>query len=333
MLAFPLTTTSRGLRPVNLRRDMPQVINLLNTVFRPVLDSNSRRILDRNLGMASQGSFWMYHALRGRSPGFVWEEQGKIVGNVTLLTTKLPGRYLVANVAVHPDFRRRGIARQLMNAVETFVSRRGGHKLLLQVQHDNASAIWLYESLGYVTIGALTQWEAMFSRVRALPLATSGRSPDRLGAYYLRPLRRKEWQAAWQVDRVSLQADMNWPEPIRPDAYKQGFLRWAHQFINGQQSEIWAVEDEAHHKLVGVATISSEWGKSHELRLRVDPAGFGDVKRALLAKLLRRLRYLAERRVRIEHPAGDEITNQLLTEANFSARRTLAVMRHQIRRK
>lgn len=335
MLAFPISTTASGIRPVNLRRDMPQVMKLLNLVFRPVLDSDGRRILDRNLGLASPGWLWMYpfqQVARGPAPGFVWEENGKIVGNITLLTTKLPGRFLVANVAVHPDFRRRGIARQLMEAVENVVAQRGGNKILLQVAHDNASALALYDRLGYENIGAITQWDCLHSRIRALPIATSNRGPDRLGHYFLRPLRRGEWQEAWQLDKVCFAPDWNWPEPIRPDAYRQTFFRWVGQFLNGQQHEMWAIKDERIGKLVGVGTISSEWGRAHELRLRIDPAGSSDATRPLLAKLLRRLRYLARRRVKIEHPAGDEQTNRLLKEANFSPRRTLTVMRHKIQR-
>jgi hypothetical protein len=55
------------------------------------------------------------------------------------------------------------------------------------------------------------------------------------------------------------------------------------------------------------------------------------VERPLLAKLLRRLQYLPRRHIRLEHQAGDTPVTELLCEANFSARRTLTVMRYDCR--
>ena len=59
----------------------------------------------------------------GFVPGFVWEEDGSIIGNATLLQSDIPNRYLVANVAVHPDYRRRGIAKGLMTLILISVAR------------------------------------------------------------------------------------------------------------------------------------------------------------------------------------------------------------------
>jgi hypothetical protein len=64
--------------------------------------------------------------------------------------------------------------------------------------------------------------------------------------------------------------------------------------------------------------------------MRVHPEWKGEVERPLLAKLLRRLRYLPNRRIRIDHPAGDEMTNALLQNAGLRARRTLTTMRLEL---
>lgn len=56
----------------------------------------------------------------------------------------------VVEVAVHPDFRRRGIARALIeNAME---DARGLTSVFLEVRRSNAPAIALYESLGFEQI-------------------------------------------------------------------------------------------------------------------------------------------------------------------------------------
>ena len=57
------------------------------------------------------------------------------------------------NIAVHPDFRRRGIAQALVEALIRELSERGSHKLTLEVRVSNENAISLYKKLGFVQVG------------------------------------------------------------------------------------------------------------------------------------------------------------------------------------
>ena len=57
------------------------------------------------------------------------------------------------NVAVHPDFRRRGIAEALVNGLVDGLKTQGSHCLTLEVRASNAPAIALYEKLGFSEIG------------------------------------------------------------------------------------------------------------------------------------------------------------------------------------
>lgn len=57
------------------------------------------------------------------------------------------------NVAVHPDFRRRGIGEALVKALETELRARGSRCLTLEVRTSNAPAIALYEKLGFSQVG------------------------------------------------------------------------------------------------------------------------------------------------------------------------------------
>ena len=59
----------------------------------------------------------------------------------------------VMNVAVHPDFRRQGIAEQLCNALVDCLKQKQVHCLTLEVRASNAPAIALYEKLGFVLVG------------------------------------------------------------------------------------------------------------------------------------------------------------------------------------
>ena len=57
------------------------------------------------------------------------------------------------NVAVHPDFRRQGIAENLVAALVENLKKMGSHCLTLEVRVSNAPAIALYEKLGFAQIG------------------------------------------------------------------------------------------------------------------------------------------------------------------------------------
>lgn len=59
----------------------------------------------------------------------------------------------IMNVAVHPDYRRKGIAENLINALVAELKNRGSHALMLEVRASNAPAIALYEKLGFFQVG------------------------------------------------------------------------------------------------------------------------------------------------------------------------------------
>ena len=59
----------------------------------------------------------------------------------------------VMNVAVHPDWRRQGIAEQLIETLIGELKNRGSKALMLEVRASNAPAIALYEKLGFRQVG------------------------------------------------------------------------------------------------------------------------------------------------------------------------------------
>ncbi|MAU01696.1 MAG: hypothetical protein CL608_31545 [Anaerolineaceae bacterium] len=314
--------SKNGPRPINMNTDIPGILKLLELVFGASLDAEGRKMFAGNASaLESPAILWRLSPAAAKlSLGFVWEENGRIVGNVTVLNSEMPGRYLVVNVAVHPDYRRRGIARLLMQRVENLVRQRQGNQILLQVVKQNNAAIELYNALHYTTIGSMTHWTASVSRLRRLELNLDTVGPP------IRELKRHEWKSAYVLDRQALHADLHWPEQLKQDAYKNGFWVKVMNFLNGRQAETW-VATAGKNQLVGLGAITSEWGRSHVASIRVHPAWQGRLERPLLAKLIRRLQYLPRRNVQIDHPDDDELVNSLLQEANFQPRRTLTHMR------
>lgn len=65
----------------------------------------------------------------------------------------IAGEGHITNVAVHPDFRRRGIGKSLMQAVEVVAAARNHKRMTLEVRVSNEGAKRLYRGLGYVEAG------------------------------------------------------------------------------------------------------------------------------------------------------------------------------------
>jgi len=55
-------------------------------------------------------------------------------------------------IGVHPDYRRKGIARQLLQEILAIVSSNQVDRLFLEVHSENAGAIQLYQSMDFVEI-------------------------------------------------------------------------------------------------------------------------------------------------------------------------------------
>lgn len=78
-------------------------------------------------------------------------EGDKVVGYIGSQTVLAESDMM--NVAVHPDYRRRGIAEALVLALADELITRNSHSLTLEVRTSNAPAIALYEKLGFEQIG------------------------------------------------------------------------------------------------------------------------------------------------------------------------------------
>ena len=85
-------------------------------------------------------SFWLVATEEDRVTGYI--------GSQTVMDETD-----MMNVAVHPDYRRKGIAEALVNGLVEALKRKESRCLTLEVRASNVPAIALYEKLGFSEIG------------------------------------------------------------------------------------------------------------------------------------------------------------------------------------
>src|SRR5215210_3453697 len=143
-------------RPLNVIRDLSTVADLIELCFAPTMDNEGQRYLSDMRRASRDDSFlnWATHLAETTSlplTGYVWEQDGHIVGNASLIPFRDKGKrvYLIANVAVHPAYRRRKIAQVLTQYAIEHARAEKTTAIWLHVRDDNPAAIKLYTNLGF----------------------------------------------------------------------------------------------------------------------------------------------------------------------------------------
>jgi ribosomal protein S18 acetylase RimI-like enzyme len=325
--ALQLGLHRQGLRPLNPARDLAAVADLLERVFSRELDAAGRQMIREARAMGRLGPF-MYllyplsGGLMGLSPGFVWDERGQIIGNVTIMrSARWPGAWQVANVAVHPDHRRRGIATALVEAAMDYTAGRGGHRLSLQVREENP-AVLLYQRLGFQALGSVTRWESG-GRPRLNQVLAPGRLVIRA--------RPEHGPAIWRLFCSAAPAAQGWPDPLTEEHFCPGLWRRLADVLAARSVRRWVAPSPAVGGLDGYAEYRASPGVIPQVSLRVREEAAGLVEGDLLLAALRHWSDKGHYQAIVDHPAGDVPAEGRLREAGFRPVRTLLMMQLPLR--
>jgi len=311
-------------RPLNVLRDLPRVADLIELCFASSMDSDGRTYIQQMRRASKDASFlrWASNAIESTSmplSGYVWEQDGKIIGNASLVPFRHNGKriHLIANVATHPNHRRKGIARALTEQAMQHARQRGADELWLHVREDNPSAVNMYRELGFVERARRTTWHAdkdAYLTPATIPDSDSALSlPTITRRYaYLWP-QQLTWLKKHHPDELNWYRSLNWNQ-LRP-----GLWNWLYRaFIEFDQKQ-WAVQKDG--ELQGVlAWIPSM--RQTPLWLACPSYADSESITLLLRKAQRELGY--RHTLRIEHPAG--LQEQALSEGGFKIFRTLIWM-------
>lgn len=186
-------------------RDLDAVANLIETAFELKNDPEGMNVVHnmrqhaRMLASADATFLDNLSVKASYSNGLVWEDQGQVVGNITLIPHADGFRrvIMIANVSVQDDYRRKGIARELTIKALRHCRSLGVRDVFLQVRHNNQGAIQLYRNLGFHFLHSVSVW-----RLRPSPSGLDGlgkRGAELESGFSIRKRRPPDWdkQKEW----------------------------------------------------------------------------------------------------------------------------------------
>ncbi len=319
------------IRMMNPERDLEGLANLLEEAFGSDLSQEGRELIRdlRFLGKLRPLSgllFALDSALRGEFRGFVWDEGGKVVGNVSVSQAGWD-RWHISNVAVAPAYRSRGIARRLMQTALTYIWEQGGRWVTLQVREDNQVAISLYRSLGFEELGKVAELEL---KSPAKPLPPQPPYEGGKGGWQAVDFNLSRWLDEYELAREAIPPGLIWlerprPEGFRPLSFSPLLNRLAYLTQGYDLHHVMVLKGE---EMVATAALwKSLWGNRHKLQFLIHPKVRGEVEetlaRSILKPLTKPFRGIAYTKI----PAEYNELIQVLERAGFKTARVLVQMR------
>jgi ribosomal protein S18 acetylase RimI-like enzyme len=314
------------IRPLSILRDLPQVADLIELCFALTIDEEGQSYLQQMRRASRNNEFlrWAGKVADSTSlplSGFVWEENGRIIGNASLVYQSFRGRKIamIANVATHPDYRRRGIGRAVTEQAMAYARQKGAKELWLQVRDDNPTAINIYNDLGFVERARRTTYHIK-PALSLPPNIQLAQNKDHISAAVMRP-NPHDWsyQHQWLMDTHP--EELRWYAHWDWDSLAPGLWHWLHRAFIEYDIRQWSAFKDG--KLVATVSWVPTIRSSNMLWVAAKP---GEDTTGLGSALqLARRDLVHYRSLTIEHPAGEMVG--AFEMAGFEPFRTLIWMR------
>lgn len=308
---------SASIRLLDVNRDLDQVADLIEQCFASSMDEEGRNYISHLRRAARDASLrrWAQGANERISlpiSGYVWEEGGRVVGNLSLIPFHRQGKWrtMIANVAVHPQWRRKGIARALTQKALRHIREHQVNEAWLQVREDNPAAQALYRSLGFRQRCVRSTWE-LRSREATQP---------RLAQVQVAGCRARDWpyQQAW-LKRI-YPPEVAWNLDFDPARIRPNLLNMVLHWLSGDTLLQWSARQEG--SLLGFVTWEVPVHAQGALWLAPNPQVEHQALLALLGAARRGLP--ASRALSVNYPAGQSAA--AFTQAGFTLLNTLIWM-------
>jgi ribosomal protein S18 acetylase RimI-like enzyme len=310
--------TPGHIRSLNPIRDLSGVADLVELCFKSTMDKDGKRYLQDMRRSAADTAFLRWASRTADTislplTGYVWEDNGRIVGNVSLIPYNRRHKrvILIANVATHPDYRRRGIGRLLTDAAMKHARDRHVDEFWLHVREDNPGAITLYKDLGFREHYSRSTYHSSSSA----PILQAAQGTQ------IRSRRTADWveQSAW-LERIHPE-EIAWYFSNFWNVFQPGLLNTLGNFLADINVDHWtAWREGAMH-----AAASVIYGREHVdmLWAATSPEQGDDAFHALLARI--RSSMDPRRGLLLEYPAHQ--SEEPIRAAGFVLHRTLIWMK------
>jgi len=312
------------IRPLRTRSDLLAMADLVELCFAESMDADGRDYLWHMRRLASNNT--IFNSTGGLQPGsrmpvqgFLWEEDGHIVGNLTIIPFHQSNcrTYLVANVAVQPQYRRRGIARQLTLKSLDYARLHNARNLWLHVREENLSAQELYRSIGFVERVRRTTWQSepvSPKKSHELPSGMRVETP-----------RARDWPLLSKWFGLNYPPEVIWNLRFDPTKYQPGLLRGFWRFLNNEN--VVHIAGYERDQLLGSGIWQPTRLHADMLWLASAPAQDEKAIPLVLGQIWRWTHAL--RPLMINFPAGR--ADDLFERCNFSKQNTLIWMEYPLR--
>lgn len=318
-----------GIRAFDLGRDLRPVAELIADAFTHELDPRGQAAL-REMRIMSHLSGLIRLLSRSTGDfddvfsGFVWLEDGRIVGNITVQRAdKYGNRWQIANVAVAPAFRGRGIARRLMTCALDHIAASDGRWAVLQVYDHNTVARTLYAHLGFEEVGGSV--ELRLDRV--LPVEMPAKQPNfySFGAH--------QWQALYELATNQLNAQAQWWRSLRRSDFQvplEGqFGEWLWRTLGRRRIYRRCIQSTRRFEAALILT-AERWRGTHQIELLVRPERYGEFEGYLLQWALATLRDYPRWPVRMTLNANHTAALEASQGFGFRRQQTLLTLRCKV---
>jgi ribosomal protein S18 acetylase RimI-like enzyme len=325
-------------RSLNVLRDLPIVADLIELCFSSTMDNDGQRYVNdmRRAGRDDGFLHWATHMAETTSlplTGYVWEENNKIIGNTSLIPFRDRGKriYLVANVATHPDYRRRGIARALTRRAMEHARKKNAATIWLHVRDDNPGAIQLYADLGFQEVARRTTWQAnpdphLPHTAAALVPNASVASAQGYSDVQIMPRHPHFWPLQQDWLRRLYPEALNWYAPLNLNALRPGFWNWFYLLLMEFDLRQWAAVSKTGDELLATLSWMPRGVRSESIYAAARDGEAGPSRAALTKLLMHARRTISNHAtLSLEYPAGE--MTEAIAVAGFKPRRTLIWMK------
>ncbi len=256
-------------------------------------------------------------SLRDLIRGCSWEEDGKMVGCTMVQRRGSTNVWIVSTVGVLPEYRRRGLARKLIERGLEIIREHGGEKAFLSVIDGNLPAYKFYESLGFEHYSGDVEMQIHPDEVPPIPELPAG--------YNLLPLERFDWQPRYELEKRISPENLLKHEPVEEGRFRQpAIMRLILPLIiraQGKKNQAFQIQDAAGQGVarLGYSVPVKEKGFS-ELLLRLDP-NCPEIAPYIIGSMLHQIMTLAPtRRVEVSIPFWMESAIEAAKDAGFEKR-------------